>query len=49
MVAGSGQITGFDTDTEQRDILKISHGTAIILLTSEFRFLAQISPPRTAG
>jgi len=37
MVAGNGQITGLDSDTEQRDILKLSHGTAIILLFSKFR------------
>lgn len=36
MVAGNGQISGFDSDTEQRDILKLSHGTAIVLLISEF-------------
>ena len=36
MVAGNNQISGLDSDTEQRDILKISHGTAIILLFSEF-------------
>ena len=35
MVAGNNQIGGFDSDTEQRDILKLSHGTAIILLFSE--------------
>ena len=37
MVTGNGQITGFDEDTEQRDILKLSHGTAIVLLLSESR------------
>ena len=36
MVAGNDQINGFDVDTEQRDILKLSHGTAIVLLFSEF-------------
>jgi len=36
MVAGGDQIAGFDKDTEQRDILKLSHGTAIVLLFSEF-------------
>ena len=36
MVAGNGQLSGFDSNTEQLDILKISHGTAIILLFSEF-------------
>jgi hypothetical protein len=35
MVAGNNQIKGLDSDTEQRDILKLSHGTAIILLFSE--------------
>jgi hypothetical protein len=39
MVTGNGQITGFDSDTEQRDILKLSHGTAIVLLISEFLLL----------
>ena len=38
MVAGDNQISGFDSDTEQRDILKLSHGTAIVLLFSEFLF-----------
>ena len=42
MVAGDGQINGFDSATEQRDILKLSHGTAVILLFSEFRFLYQV-------
>jgi Ca2+/Na+ antiporter len=37
MVAGNGQIDGFDNDTEQRDILKLSHGTAIVLLFSQSR------------
>jgi len=32
MVAGDGRINGFDNATEQRDILKLSHGTAVILL-----------------
>ena len=41
MVAGDGQITGFDSDTEQRDILKLSHGTAVILLFSEFCLLLE--------
>jgi hypothetical protein len=36
MVAGNNQISGLNSDTEQRDILKLSHGTAIILLFSEF-------------
>ena len=35
-VAGDNRISGFDSDTEQRDILKLSHGTAVILLFSEF-------------
>lgn len=35
-VSGSSQISGFDSDTEQRDILKFSYGTAIVLLVSEF-------------
>jgi len=37
MVAGGNRITGFDNDTEQRAILRVSHGTAIVLLFSEFR------------
>ena len=40
MVTGNNQILGFDSDTEQRDILKLSHGTAVILLFSEFRFFS---------
>ena len=36
MVAGNSQIRGFDTETEQRDILKLSHGVAVVLLISEF-------------
>ena len=43
MVAGDNQITGFDSDTEQRDILKFSHGTAVILLFSEFSFFATLA------
>ena len=39
MVAGNGQIAGFDQDREQRDILKFSHATSIVLLFSEFRLL----------
>lgn len=39
MVTGNNQISGFDTDTEQRDILKLSHGTAIVLL---FIYLAYL-------
>jgi hypothetical protein len=45
MVAGNGQIDGFDSDTEQRDILKLSHGTAIVLLFSEFDPTVATSPP----
>jgi hypothetical protein len=44
MVAGNGQISGFDSDAEQRDILKLSHGTAIVLLISEF--VAEALTPR---
>lgn len=44
MVAGDGQISGFDQDTEQRDILKLSHGTAIVLLSSEFLLLLKRLP-----
>ena len=40
MVTGNDQIDGFDSDTEQRDILKLSHGTAIVLLFSECLFFA---------
>ena len=47
MVAGNDQIDGFDSDTEQRDILKLSHGTAVILLFSEFHFCWQPNWPRT--
>ena len=36
MVAGNNQISGLDNSTEQRDILRLSHGTAVILLFSEF-------------
>ena len=36
MVAGNGQISGYDEVTEQQDILKFSHATAIVLLFSEF-------------
>lgn len=39
MVTGNNQILGFDSDTEQRDILKLSHGTAIVLL---FIYLAYL-------
>jgi Ca2+:H+ antiporter len=39
MVTGNNQISGFNEETEQRDILKMSHGTAIILLFSEFCLL----------
>ncbi|KAF9649861.1 calcium/proton exchanger, partial [Thelephora ganbajun] len=39
MVAGNGQISGFDINTEQRDILKISHGTAIVLLIIYISYL----------
>ena len=34
-VAGSKQISNLDDNTEQRDILNLSRGTAIILLFSE--------------
>ena len=44
MVAGNNQINGLDSDTEQRDILKLSHGTAIILLFSEFDPVVVILP-----
>lgn len=46
MVTGDNQISGFDTETEQRDILKLSHGTAIVLLFSEFLFCLRPSPYR---
>ena len=41
MVARNGQIVGFDRETEQRILLKLSRGTAIVFLFSEF-----ISPPK---
>ena len=31
----SDQIAGYSGDTEQQDILKVSHGTAVVLLCSE--------------
>lgn len=45
MVAGNNQIDGFDSDTEQRDILMFSHGTAIILLFSEFHLYFSFRNP----
>ena len=41
MVARNGQISGFDNETEQRDILKLSRVTAVVLLFSEFQFLVK--------
>lgn len=38
-VSGSSQISGFDSDTEQRDILKFSYGTAIVLLVIYISYL----------
>ncbi|KAF9790813.1 Calcium/proton exchanger [Thelephora terrestris] len=32
VVAGNRQISGFDAETEQRNILKLSHGLAVVLL-----------------
>ena len=48
MVAGRGQISGLDNETEQRDILKLSHGIAIVLLFSEFDLLLQSYPESCA-
>ncbi|KAF9652089.1 calcium/proton exchanger [Thelephora ganbajun] len=39
MVTGSNQISGFDSETEQRHILKLSHGIAIVLLFIYASFL----------
>ena len=39
MVAGHDQISGLDGGAEQRDILKLSHGIAVVLLSSEFHLL----------
>ena len=36
MVASHNQISGLDSETEQRHILKLSHGVAVVLLFSEF-------------
>jgi hypothetical protein len=41
----SSQINGFDPDTEQRDILKLSHGVAVVLLFSEFWAFAEAPAP----
>ena len=35
MVAGHNQISGLDSETEQRHILKLSRGIAIVLLFSQ--------------
>ena len=39
MVASRDQISGLDDETEQRHILKLSRGIAIVLLFSEFDLL----------
>ena len=39
MVAGHDQTSELDNETEQRDILKLSRGIAIVLLFSEFDLL----------
>lgn len=39
MVAGNGRISGFDNETEQRDILKLSRVTAVVLLFTYFSYL----------
>ena len=36
MVADHNQISGLDGETEQRHVLKLSHGIAIVLLFSKF-------------
>ena len=46
MVAMNAQISGFEQETEQRDILKLSHGTAVVLLLSEFRLLSKRPRPK---
>ena len=44
MVAGNNQISGFDSDTEQRHLLELSRGIAIVLLFSESDLLLQSHP-----
>jgi len=39
MVANRDQINGLDNKTEQRHILKLSRGIAIVLLFSQFYLL----------
>jgi len=40
MVASHDQISGLDNETEQRHILKLSRGIAIVLLFSQFHLLS---------
>ena len=43
----AGGIEGFESETKERDILKLSHGTAVILLLGEFRLLKRFLPERS--
>lgn len=45
VAARNGQISGLDNEAEQRDILKLSHGVALVLLPSEFRFPLKLLLP----
>lgn len=48
MVAGHNQISELDSETEQRYILKLSHGVAIVLMFSEFDLSRNLAS-RTTG